>query len=136
MVCKNWILNKTVFELAFPYFKKVGNFALFKFTLQILSPAVPEVVEDNYFRSVPNPFKLPVNFLSFVPESVVYQYVRFFASMCDVLFVNVEIQSRIKVDRESVRFRFRYFSQIQIWTLATSKSPVSSVKYQDENNNR
>ena len=36
------------------------------------------------------------------------------------------------VDPESIRFR--YFSQIQIWTLATGKSPVSSVKYQDENN--
>ena len=36
------------------------------------------------------------------------------------------------VDSESVRFRFRYFSQTQIWTLAASKSPVSSVKYQDE----
>ena len=41
-----------------------------------------------------------------------------------------------QVDPESVRFRFRYFSQIQIWTLMTSKSPVSSIKYQDENNNR
>ena len=40
------------------------------------------------------------------------------------------------VNSESVRFRFRYFSQIQIYTPATSKSPVSSVKYQDENSNR
>ena len=36
----------------------------------------------------------------------------------------------------SLRFRFRYFFQIQIWTPATSKSHVSSIKYQDENNNR
>ena len=32
--------------------------------------------------------------------------------------------------------RYRYFTQIQIWTPATSKSPVSSIKYQDENNNK
>ena len=44
--------------------------------------------------------------------------------------------NKYKVDPESVRFRFRYFSQILIWTPVTSKSPVSSIKYQDENNNR
>ena len=38
------------------------------------------------------------------------------------------------VDPESVRLWFRY-SQIQIWTPVTSKLPVSSFKYQDENNN-
>ena len=43
---------------------------------------------------------------------------------------------QLRVDLESFRFRFKYFSQIQIWTPATNKLPVSSIKYQDENNNR
>ena len=37
---------------------------------------------------------------------------------------------------ESLRFRLRYLSQIQIWTPAIVKSWVSTKKYQDENNNR
>ena len=42
----------------------------------------------------------------------------------------------VLVDPVSLRFRFRYFSQIQIWTPVIVKSWVSTIKYQDENNNR
>ena len=40
------------------------------------------------------------------------------------------------VDPVSLRFRFRYFFKIQIWTPAIVKLRVSTMKYQDENNNR
>ena len=40
------------------------------------------------------------------------------------------------VDPEGVRFRFRFFAQIQIGTPSTSKSLVSNPNYQDKNNKK
>ena len=36
----------------------------------------------------------------------------------------------------TISLRFRYFAQIQIWTLAIDKLPVSTEKDQDDNNNK
>ena len=43
--------------------------------------------------------------------------------------VDSQTLSAVIVDPVSLRFRFRYFSQIQIWTLAIVKSWVSTIKY-------